>query len=50
MRWVRLLGGVALLLLLAVLLHAALVAGARMEGSLGRFSAGTCAACHGGAR
>jgi hypothetical protein len=44
----RLLVGAALMLLVLVLAHAALVAGLQAEGRVGRISAATCGACHGG--
>lgn len=49
-RWLVRLGVVVALLLGMVVLHAALVAGARAPGSLGRLSGATCAACHAAAR
>ncbi|WP_270938458.1 hypothetical protein [Falsiroseomonas oryzae] len=42
----RLLVGVAAVALLLVVGHMALTTGMRMEGAVGRFAAGTCAACH----
>ena len=47
--WLVLLVGAVGVLLAVVVLHEALVAGARMPNSLGRLSAATCATCHGGA-